>query len=76
MRGSHEDHQGQVSVFYYPPIIDARKLPRGTRKCCPRRSCAREPTNTETDAPVRARERRAKREPRLAVGRTDISWMA
>ena len=40
------------------------------------RKCAREPVHSKSDALVRARERRAKREPRLTVGLADISATA
>ena len=53
-----------------------RKLPQVSPKCNSRRKCARDAAHSKSDPVVRARERRAKREPRLTVGIADVSAMA
>ncbi len=75
---------GREQAFQGPPRISQRIAARGsstakkifsrTPKCHLQRSWARDPEDSKSKPMVRARERRADREPSLVVGRGHISW--
>ncbi len=56
-------------------IIDGKKFFSRTPKCYLRVSWARDPEDSKNNPMVRARKRRADREPSLVVGRGHVSWL-